>query len=229
MSDRRELLHAGMDSGSVLELHCRTGGLALGFYFAAERRSAGIEITLHAADFEVVGLIGTAFEAGSETHLHLRVHAAGESGVGIQVEVAAAHLEEVEGAVEEFFSGRSRSERPIVDGSPVQPADLARNVSARIGVIEIQADERGRTKLEALAVVAGEDLAQSAVEQETALEIRAGDGVFDGACLRAQVETLAAFLGGAEKAHQALLQVRGFGDVGLGALFAAKDEDARSC
>src|SRR3954464_497823 len=121
---------------------------------------------MHAADLDVVSLVSASLEAGSETHLHLRIHAAGECGIGSKVEVTAAHLEEVEGTVEEFLGRRSRSEWAVVDGFSVQPADLAGHVGARVLVVEIQADERRGTKLESLAVVARKDRAQRFVEQE---------------------------------------------------------------
>src|SRR3954463_7070027 len=141
MRDRRELLHTCVDCGGVLELHCRAGGFALAFYLPAERCSAGIQITLHARDFYLVGVVSAALEAGREAHLHLRVHAAGEGGVGIKVEIAPPHLEKIERAVEEFLCGGTRSKWPVVDGFAAEPADLAGDVGARIFVIEIQADK----------------------------------------------------------------------------------------
>src|SRR6266568_5131496 len=104
-----------MDGGSVFERQLVGGVIAVLCKFAVQGVASGVEERLHASDFGVVVGVGAAFEAGGEAHLHFGIDAAGESGVGMEVINAPAHLEKVEGVAGKLFGGGARGERAVVE------------------------------------------------------------------------------------------------------------------
>src|SRR5579863_2034184 len=112
-----------VNGGGVFEGEVGGGGVALGGAFAEQGLAVGIEVGLHPTHFSCVVLIAAAFETRGQAHFHFGIDAAGERGVGMEVVYAAAHFEEVERVVHEFFGGGARGERAVVEVAPVEPAE----------------------------------------------------------------------------------------------------------
>src|SRR5206468_8549094 len=84
--------------------------------------AAAVEVILHAGDFGTVLVIGAAFEAGREAHIHFRIDTAWKLGIRMEVIDAAAHFEKVERVAGEFFCSGAGSKRSVVEISPAKPS-----------------------------------------------------------------------------------------------------------
>src|SRR5580692_2790954 len=100
--------------------------------------SAGVEVRLHAAHFGPVFLVGATLKAGREAHLHFRVDAAWERGIGMQIVDAAAHLEKVERVAGKLLSRSARWERPVVDVPDTESAKPCGNGRTGEFVLQMQ-------------------------------------------------------------------------------------------
>ena len=129
--------------------------------------------------------------AGREALVHLAVDAAGMLGVGRELFVAAAQLEEVEHGV--AVRGRPPRARGT-DRSSWRPTlrEPVGGVDAREPVLYPKAQEVRRPQLQpAPRLVASENCERSIVEGQRRLEFGTGDGVLDASDATAQVQALA--------------------------------------
>ncbi|PYX69513.1 MAG: hypothetical protein DMG78_21780 [Acidobacteria bacterium] len=144
----------------------------------------------------------------------------------MQVIDTAAHFEEVEGIVHEFFSSDARNEWSVVDGTAVEPSQSRGDGGARVFVFEMKLHKRSEPEAHARLVGFRECFAQDTVEQESGFEVGAGGTVFNCADAIAQVQLLRALFDGTEQALEATTQVGGLADVGLGGgILATQEED----
>ena len=96
--------------------------IALRGDFAHKGVAAAVEVILHAGDFGTVLVIGAAFEAGREAHLHFRIDTAGELGIRMEIIHAAAHFEKVERVAGEFFCSGAGRKRAVIEVSAAKPS-----------------------------------------------------------------------------------------------------------
>src|SRR5208283_5794950 len=130
---------------------------------------AALEILLHARDLSRIFLVRTALEARRQAHLHLGINAAGERGIGIQVESTAAHLEQVERVIGKLLGGHPRGKWAEVLRVAFQAADARGDRRARIWIVENKLHQRRKTQAQTFVVGPGELAAQNFVEQERRL------------------------------------------------------------
>ena len=153
----------------------------------------------------------------------------GNCGIRIQVEGAAAHLEQIESIVGELLGGNAGGERTKVLRVALHPADARGDRRARVRIVEDQLDQRRKTQPQAFVVGLGEFAAQRLVEQERRFEVGAGGGPLDPAHAVAQVQFAGMAVDGAEQALQAAAQVRSLADVWLaGLVLSAQQKDCRT-
>ena len=151
----------------------------------------------------------------------------GKFWVGMEVVDAAAHLEEIERIVGEFFCRGARGERTVVERTSSQAAEAGGDGRARVFIFQVQLDQRGEAQAQTVRVGLRESRAQHAIQEKSGFEVGTGGGVFDGAHAVAQVQPAGLFRR-AEEPLQAAAQVGGLADVGLGlGIVAAKEEDCR--
>src|ERR1035441_7574196 len=114
-----------------LELHLLAQAVARMGDGVQQRAAAGPQEVRHAGYFVAVLLGAYHLLARPETHAHFAVDATGVFRRGLQVFLAAAHLEEVEELRFEALGGRTRPERP-----EVQPRGL-RQVGGDVAAREL--------------------------------------------------------------------------------------------
>jgi hypothetical protein len=151
-------------------------------------------------------------------------------GVGLEVFVAAAQLEEVKHGVAVALGGEARGEGAI-HLREAAFGELVRRVDARESVLHRHAEEVGRVDFEAASGFGvSEESGGGVVEDERGFEGGTGNAVLDARDFFAEVETLGLGLGRVKKTPHASAKVGGLGEVGcvFGAR-AAEGEDARSC
>ena len=170
---------AGVQGGGAFEGQTGGGLIALRGDFAHQGVSAAVEVGLHAGDFVAVVIVGAALEARGEAHFHLGINAAGEGRVGMKVVDAAAHFEEVERVVGEFFRGGARGEGAVVEIASAKPAKARGDRGARIFIFQVQLEQRGETQTQPVGVSFRESGAQHAIEEKSGFEVGAGGGEFD--------------------------------------------------
>ena len=88
--------------------------VALLLDLAYQRLAAALKELLHAIDLGGILLVGAAFEARRQAHLHLGINAAGKGGVGMKVVDAASHLEQIERVVGELLRRNAREKRAVI-------------------------------------------------------------------------------------------------------------------
>jgi hypothetical protein len=149
-------------------------------------------------------------------------------GVGGEVFVAAAELEEVKDGVAVSLGGEARGEWAVHLSEAVL-RELVGGVDAREGVLHGHAEEVGGVELEAAASLGvSEEGGGCVVEDERGLEAGAGNAVLDGGDFFAEVEAPGLRLGRVEKATHATAELSRLSEVRcvFGAR-AAEGEDSR--
>ena len=222
LQDRRELFEARVQSRGFFKGKRFRRMVAFDSDLALERFAARVEKVFHADDLSAVLVVGAALEARGEAHLHLGIDAAGEGEVGMKVVDAAAHLEEVECVVHEFFRRQPRRERAVVDVFSAEAREARYDRGSRVFVSEMQHDEWGEPQAQPVGVGFGKCGAEKPVEQESRFEVGTGERVLDGSDAFPQVETPAALFRRRKQAFQAAAQVSGLADVRLGGGSAAR-------
>lgn len=224
-----------MEGGGGFEVHGLAGGVALGTDLGKQAFAAGAEVGEDAVGLGAVGVGGDGHFAGSEAATHFAVDAAGVVWVDFEIFVAATNFEEVADGFPYALGGGAGGERSeaFAEGAMTH---LVADVNARVVVGEGDAEEVGAVQAEAFAGFGfAEEGVGGAVEKEDGLELRTGEGPFDGANAVAEIEALgkdgAAFgvdgLGGEKEAAEATAEVGGTHEVGLVSFaFATEGEDA---
>ncbi len=166
-----DLGHFGVLRRGGLEIQLSREALTLSFKFTQQRLTAGIKVLPHAGDLDSVSFVGTALEAWRQAHLHLRINAAGKTGIGIQVKGAAAHLEQVKRIIEKLVCHGPRTKRAIIERAAAQFADACGDIGARIFVFQVEADHRRGPQTQALLVCLRKLLPQGLIEQQHGLKV----------------------------------------------------------
>src|SRR5271157_5321426 len=120
-----------MQSRGALEIEVRRSLIALSLDLPHQRLAAALQVLLHAPNLSRILLVGATFEARRQAHLHLGINAAGKGGIGIQVEGAAAHFEQVERVVGELLGSNPRGKWAEVLRVASQAADARGDGRAR--------------------------------------------------------------------------------------------------
>jgi hypothetical protein len=148
-------------------------------------------------------------------------------GIGFEVFVAAAKLEEVEDGVAVSFGGEARGEG-AVHLREAALGELVGGVDAGEGVLHRHAQEVGGVELEAASGFGvSEERGGGVVEDKGGFEGGAGEAVLDAGDFFAEIEALGLGFGWVEETPHATAEVGGLGEVGcvFGA-WAAEGEDA---
>ena len=102
--------------------------------------------------------------------------------------------------------------------------DLARHVTARVGILQIHFEDRGRTQAHEVAVALWKHFFGLLIVSEILLESRAGQPVSDATGEISQVEAFACWICRAKQALQSPLQVLRADQERLGLFFAGFNE-----
>ena len=139
--------------------------------FPRQGFSATIKVRLHAGHFGAVFLVAATLKTGRETHLHLRVDAAWELGIGMQIVHAAAHLEKIEGVAGKLFCHSARRKWPVVNVAPIETAKPHGDGRTGKFVFQMKLDQGRKTQSQAVAVGFPEGRAQQLIKQKSGLEV----------------------------------------------------------
>ena len=106
-----ELVQAGMQGGGIFKFQIGWRRHRAARRFPAARDSPPVSKYACTRDyFGSVFLVAAALEAGRETHLHFRVDATRELGIGMQIVDATSHLEKIERVAGKLLRRSTRSE-----------------------------------------------------------------------------------------------------------------------
>ena len=225
----REFVEPRMNGCGRLEFHFRRGVIALRRHLALQRFAARVQKILDPHHFGAILVIGAAAKAGSQTHFHFGIYAAGKFWIGMEIFHAAPHLEKVERVIHKLFRRHPRSKRPVVNvvsrnplsRNPPQPRC---NRSAGKFVFHMQLDERREAQPQAIRVSLGKNRSQNLIEDESRFEVGASQRVFDPANAVPQIEPLRPLFRRGKQPLQPPPKVGSLADVRLGVCILAAQE-----
>lgn len=217
-----DTLDASVMALSVLKVEVISGAVACSTDGGQKGLTGRVDELGEAGDFGAVLGRRDDFLTGPEAAAHFAVNAAGVIGVGDEVFLAAADLEEVEHFGFESFGCGAGAEGAVVEG--VGGREAGGDLGSWEFVGEEEFDVGGEAETCEAEVVVGEVEAGGGMEGEVGGEAGGSEGVFDAGGEGVEVEEAGGGGGGVEEALEAAAETCGAAEIGRG-VSGMDDED----